>query len=426
MNNLKKYLTKSSVAFVLFTSFATFLTYLFFYPFRRAYTAATYSSLIFWGINYKILIITAQVFGFVVSKGLGIKYVSEMLPQHRIRNLILIITTSLLAYLGFGLVPAPANLLFIFIANIPLGLLYGTVLGFLEGRKTTELLVAVLTASFIVGSGFAKTIGSWVMNGLGVSELMMPFVACLIMYVPLLLSIGLMSLIPLPNRQDTELRTTRKPMGKAERKAFIRTFSLGILLFTLSYFLLTTFREFRDNFTPEILKKIGYTNNSAIFTQTEVPIAVSVLLIMMAIRWIKDNYRAFVVIQYLAFLGGGLIALSTLLFQHHLISPIVWLTLLGFGVYLAFALSNSLYFERMLAAFKWSGTVSFLITMADFYAYFGSILVLLYKNFFQKNIDFLSFFIVLSYAVSILYLILISSAMIYFRKKRTTGGDSLF
>ncbi|MDZ7935164.1 MAG: DUF5690 family protein [Emticicia sp.] len=40
--------------------------------------------------------------------------------------------------------------------SLPLGMVYGTILGFLEGRKTTDLLVAVLTASFIMGSGFAK------------------------------------------------------------------------------------------------------------------------------------------------------------------------------------------------------------------------------------------------------------------------------
>ena len=60
---------------------AAFCTYLCFYPFRRAYTAATFDDLYFWGVHFKILMITAQVLGFAVSKGIGVKIVSEMKPE---------------------------------------------------------------------------------------------------------------------------------------------------------------------------------------------------------------------------------------------------------------------------------------------------------------------------------------------------------
>ena len=78
---LNQFITQSTFTQTLFASITAFFTYMCFYPFRRAYTAATYEELAFFGVNFKILIITAQVLGFAVSKGLGIKYVSEMLPQ---------------------------------------------------------------------------------------------------------------------------------------------------------------------------------------------------------------------------------------------------------------------------------------------------------------------------------------------------------
>jgi hypothetical protein len=419
---LQHFITRNAFNFTLFAGVTAFFTYMCFYPFRRAYTAATYDELSFVGLNFKIWMITAQVLGFAVSKGLGIKYVSEMLPAKRSQNLLIMVVISWVCYLFFALVPAPFNLIFIFMASLPLGMVYGTILGFLEGRKTTDLLVAVLTASFIMGSGFAKSIGKWVMTSLEVSQFWMPFVACAIMIVPFGFCTWLMGQIPPPSEADIQSRTERKPMQKADRKAFIKEFALSMFIFVISYILLTTFREFRDNFTPEIWKLLGYGNNSAIFTQTETPIAITVLLMMAAMRWVQNNYKAFVIIQLLMLAGGLLIGLSTLLFQQKILSPVIWLTTLGLGVYMAYSMCNSLYFERMIAAFRKSGTVGFLITFADYYAYLGSILVLFYKNFFQKNINYLEFFIILSYCISITYIILVGLSMwnLHWKKNHDT------
>lgn len=418
-DNLIKRITKKPFSFNIFASLVAFFTYLCFYPFRRAYTAATYEDIEFWGIQFKILMITAQVLGFAVSKGLGIKYVSEMLPKNRVNNLLLMVAISWIAYLLFALIPAPWNLLFIFLASLPLGMVYGTVLGFLEGRKSTDLLVAVLTASFIVGSGFAKSIGKWVMIQFHVDQFWMPFVASGIMLIPFAFFVWLMGQLPAPSAEDIVSRTERKPMNSQDRQAFIREFGFGLTIFVVSYIILTTFREFRDNFTPEIWKSLGYASQSSIFTQTEVPIAIIVLLIMASMRWVQNNYKAFLIIQMLMLIGGILIALSTLLFQQQIISPITWLTILGFGVYLAYSMCNSLYFERMIAGFKQPGTVGFLITFADYYAYLGSISVLFYKNFFQKQINYLDFFIVLAYIVSVIYFVLVAISMIYFIRKKS-------
>ncbi len=119
-------------------------------------------------------------------------------------------------------------------------------------------------------------------------------------------------------------------------------------------------------------------------------------------------------------LGGILIGVGTLLFQQGVFSPLLWLTSVGFGVYLAYSMCNSLYFERMIATFQKSGTVGFLITFADYYAYLGSIAVLFYKNFFHKNINYLDFFIVLSYGISAVYVVMVLLSMVDLHRKRET------
>lgn len=396
---------------------AAFSTYLCFYPFRRAYTAATFEELFFFGIHFKILIITAQVLGFAVSKGIGVKVVSEMKPENRAKNLLIFTGISWFCMLLFGLTPAPYNLIFVFFGSLPLGLFYGVILGFLEGRKSTDLLVAALTASFIIGSGFAKSIGKWVMTDLNVSEFLMPFVADSVMYIPLAISVWFLAQIPKPSEADKSDRVERLPMDKSDRKAFTKEFGIGLILFIISYVLLTAYREFRDNFMPEILQELGYGGQTALFTKTEIPIAIVVLLLMASMRWVKNHAKAFLIIQSLLLLGAMIIGFSTLLFQMEIINPILWLISVGFGAYVAYSMCNSIYFERMLAAFKYAGTVGFMITLADYYAYFGSLLVLFYKNFFQNKTSNVNFFIYGSYALAITYFLMVLVSMFYFKKK---------
>lgn len=394
---------------------AAFSTYACMYAFRKGITAATFEGMVFWGIDYKIWLITLQVLGYALSKLIGIKVVSEMKPAQRAFFILSFIGISELALLGFALVPAPYNIPFLFLNGLPLGMVYGTVLGFLEGRRQTDALVAGLTASFIFASGFVKTIGKMLLNE-GVSEFWMPFVTGLLFAVPLVLAIGALAKLPAPTLEDQAERTERAPMNAIERSKFIQTFSVGLILLICSYVLLSAFRDFRDNFAPEILRAAG-VDNPLIFTQTETTVSVFILILMGTLRWVKDNWRAFYFINGLLIVGGITVGVSTWLFQQGMLSAGVWFTLTGVGLYLAYVPCNGLYFERLVASFKYVSTVGFVVTLADWWGYLGSVLVLLYKNFGQPNISFLDFFIYGGYILAVFYVILVVISFGYFRKK---------
>ncbi len=71
------------------------------------------------------------------------------------------------------------------------------------------------------------------------------------------------------------------------------------------------------------------------------------------------------------------------------------------GIYLAYIPFNCLLFDRMLAVLKDKANAGFLIYMADAMGYAGSVGILLYKNFFNTNLSWLSFMIQSSYLISI-------------------------
>lgn len=407
---------RSHAAFIVYGSLAAFCCYTCMYAFRKGITAVTFEGMAFAGISYKIWLITAQVLGYALSKRIGVKVVSEINPGNRALYILIFIGLAELALLGFALVPAPYNIIFLLLNGLPLGMVYGTVLGFLEGRRQTDALVAGLTASFIFASGFVKTVALTIRQAWGISEFWLPFVTGMLFVVPLLVSVWLLAKLPPPTPDDQLQRTERKPMNRAERRQFIKTFSVGLTTLIVSYVLLSAFRDFRDNFAPEILKSVGITN-PAIFTQTETTVALIILVLMGALQLVKDNFQAFRLINYVMIGAAVLVGISTWLFQQGVLSPGVWFTLVGLGLYGSYVPCNGLYFERLVASFRYVSTVGFIVTLADYYGYMGSVAVLLYKNFGQPNISFLNFFIYAAYVMAIVYGVLVLISFRYFQQK---------
>jgi hypothetical protein len=90
------------------------------------------------------------------------------------------------------------------------------------------------------------------------------------------------------------------------------------------------------------------------------------------------------------------------------------------GLYLGYVPFNSIFFDRLLAAFKYSGTVGFIMYVADSFGYLASVGVVLFREFGSAatKISWLRFFISGGYILSIAGTLLIAGSMIYFNEKR--------
>jgi len=405
---------KNAFWFALYATLMAFCLYTCVYAFRKTFSVATFEGISYWGHSYKVWLVTFQVVGYAGSKFVGIKIISELKAASRAIGILIMIGIAGISWLLFGLVPPPYNIFFLFTNGLPLGLVWGMVFGYLEGRRFTEVLGAGLSVSVIFSAGFAKSVGGFIMRDWGTSETWMPFVTSCVFVGPLLLFLWLLDKLPPPSALDETLRTRRQPMKWDERKKFVRTFWPGIVLFTLAYVLLTTFREFRDNFSAEVWKKLGYGDSPEIFTTTEIPVSITVLIVMGSLMMIKNNKLALMVNHLIIFLGMILIGLSTFLFERQYISPMAWMILIGLGLYLGYVPFNSIFFDRLLAAFKYVGTVGFTMYIADSFGYLGSVGVLFFKEFGYAELSWLNFFISSGYIISVAGSILIAGSMLYF------------
>jgi Family of unknown function (DUF5690) len=387
------------------------------YAFRKTFSVATFEEIAFWGISYKVLLVIFQVVGYACSKFVGIKIIAELKSASRANGILLMISIAGCSWLFFAVTPAPYNLIFLFTNGFPLGLIWGMIFGYLEGRKFTEALGAGLSISFIFSAGVAKSVGAFIMRDWGTAERWMPFVTSCVFLVPLLIFLWLLDRVPAPSEEDEKLRTKRQPMNASDRNRFILTFLPGIILFTLSYMLLTTFREFRDNFSAEVWTALGYGNNPEIFTTTEIPVSISILIVMGSLMWIRSNIIALLVNHLIILIGMILLGISAFLFQQNLIEAPTWMILTGIGLYLGYVPFNSIFFDRLLASFKYVGTVGFIMYVADSFGYLSSIPVLVIKDLTNVNLSWVEFFISFGYVVSVSGGVLIASSMIYFYLK---------
>jgi MFS family permease len=420
---LSKYITeklqnKGKLFFTVFVIVSAFGAYSCIYGLRKPFTVGIYEGIKFFGIDYKIVLVISQVSGYMLAKIYGIKFISEMPKNKRAFTLILIFFAAELSLVLFGITPVPYNLFFMFLNGIPLGLAWGLIFSYLEGRNLTEILGAGLCAAFIVSSGFVKTIGKIIIVDLGTGEFLMPMITGAIFILPYLLFVWMLNKIPEPTKEEEEYKIKRVQMFSKDRKKFLIRFMPGLILLTLSYMLISGYRDFRDNFAADIWKSMGFGNQSSIFTTTEIIVALTVLSILSLIMLIKNNYSALntnfaaLIIGFIA-IGGG-----TYLYTQSLISSYLWMVVNGFGAFMCYVPFNAILFDRLIAAFRQEGNSGFLIYFADSFGYLASIIIMLYKNFGAGESSSLDFFIQAGYIVMIFGGILILFSIYYFYKKQ--------
>ncbi|MCW3124744.1 MAG: rane protein [Bacteroidetes bacterium] len=366
------------------------------YAFRKPFSAATYHV---GDVDFKVILVISQGLGYMISKFTGIKIISEMKEHGRGKGILILTGIAAVSLFFFAITPYPYSAVFMFINGLPLGMIWGLVFAYVEGRRSTEFIGSMMCVSFIFSSGFVKQVGDNLMKNYHVNEYWMPFATGMIFFLPMVFFVFLLEQLPPPDADDIANRTVRKPMTAEDRKTLLGKFLPGLVALVITYALLSIVRDLRDLFIANIWKENGFENVKDVFTSTENIISVIVLFAIGLMIVIKNNFTAFIVNHFMVAVGFIFAGVSSFLYAHygtdymashpHLSfyhSPVFfWMLFAGLGLYLAYVPFNALFFERLIAAFKYTANVGFLIYIADSFGYLGSISVLLFKTFGMKQ-----------------------------------------
>ncbi|HEY1448631.1 MAG TPA: DUF5690 family protein [Caulobacteraceae bacterium] len=379
--------------FCAFAGLAAFSTYFAMYAYRKAFAAATFDHIPGWdfAVDYKSALVIAQTFGYALSKLIGVRLIAEFGARRRAMAIVGLIAVSWAALVAFAVVPRPWGVAAMFVNGLPLGLIWGLVFSYLEGRRTTEVLGAILCASFILSSGVVKSVAGWLLAGFSVDPFWAPAATGALFFPVLLISVLGLTVIPPPSEADIAERSPRSPMRRKERAAFLGRHWPALIPLVIGYVLLTALRDFRDNFAAEIWHAFGFRDIAGLFTASELPVAAITLVAIGALVRIRNNRLALGVLHGLIILGAALLGVATLAQSLGWIDPLTWMILSGAGLYMAYVPYNAVLFDRMIAFTRAPGNVGFLIYLADASGYVGSVGLLLIRDLSTIHPDWLSF-----------------------------------
>jgi MFS family permease len=385
------------------------------YAFRKPFSAATYHV---GDVDFKVILVISQSLGYMLSKFSGIKIISEMKEKGRGVSIVILMSIAAVSLLLFAITPYPYSAIFMFINGLPLGMIWGLVFGYIEGRRVTEFIGSMMCVSFIFSSGFVKQVGADLMADCHISEYWMPFATGMIFIVPMLFFVFLLEQIPPPDMEDIASRAVRPPMTGADRMALVRKFLPGLIALVITYALLSIVRDLRDLFIANIWKENHYDKYKDIFTSTENKISLIVLVVIGMMILIKDNFKAFMFNHFMVGFGFLMSGIASYLFAKGAVNAYNWMLFAGLGLYLAYVPFNALFFERLIATFRYTANVGFLMYISDSFGYMGSLSVLLFKEFgMDHSAKWSPFMSTLIMGSSVLGVVGIIFSFLYFSRK---------
>ena len=411
----QKQLKGSRLLLTIYASLACFCTYSCMYAFRKPFAAATYHV---GDVDFKVILVISQSLGYMISKFSGIKIISEMKEKGRGIGIVILMSIAAVSLLLFAITPYPYSAIFMFTNGLPLGMIWGLVFGYIEGRRVTEFIGSMMCVSFIFSSGFVKQVGADLMANYHITEYWMPFATGMIFILPMLFFVFLLEQIPPPDAEDIASRSVRPPMTGADRMALVKKFLPGLVALVITYVLLSIVRDLRDLFIANIWKENHYDKIKDIFTSTENKISLVVLVVIGMMILIKDNFKAFMFNHFMVGLGFLMAGIASYLFSQGSINAYNWMLFAGLGLYLAYVPFNALFFERLIATFRYTANVGFLMYISDSFGYLGSLSVLLFKEFgMDKAAKWSPFMSTLIMGSSALGVVGIIFSFLYFNRK---------
>jgi len=318
--------------------------------------------------------------GYFVSKLIGVKVISELKPSLRNKLVLGLILFSELAWVLFGVVGEPYNVIIVFFAALPLGMVWGIVFSYLEGRKLTELLAVGLCISGVLASGILKSITRIIDQTTAIPTFWVPAAIGAIFLPLFLFFVWMLEQIPSPTQSDKTERVERTAMDNTSKFNLLKSTGILVPMLAILYAVSGILRDFRDNFGVEILNSIGLGSDLSLFARTETVIAIICITLVGLIFLVKNHFSALFLV--FGIMGIGLLMLSGayFLFNREMIGGENWYLLVGLGAYLIFVPFQTVVFERLIAALSLKGNAGFIMYIADSSAYLGSVILIVIKE----------------------------------------------
>lgn len=250
----------SDFLFILWAGGAALLSYSLVYALRKPFTAASFSDAEFFDMDYKVAVTISQILGYVISKFIGIKLISELKAEERFRFILTSVLLAEASLILFGLLSTPFNVAAMFLNGLSLGCMWGVIFSFIEGRRVTDILASLLGVSMIISSGTGKSVGLYVMNNLQVDEFWMPALIGAVA-LPLLLLLGwVLNRLPAPTLEDVAMKSERETLNGKQRWELFKNYMPFLTMLFVANIAIVVLRDIKEDFLVNIIDVSSYSS----------------------------------------------------------------------------------------------------------------------------------------------------------------------
>ena len=297
----------------------------------------------------------------------------------------------------------------------------GVIFSFLEGRRVTDLLASLFGLSIAVSSGTAKSIGLFVVDILNVSEFWMPALIGAVA-LPLLAGLGyILDHLPKPTAEDKALRVERVTLDRQQRWELFRNFAPVLTLLFFANLFLTVLQDVKEDFLVKIIDVNAAGLSSWVFAKVDGVVTLIILAVFATLALVKSHIK--VLSTLLTLVIAGAVTLSFVAFNYDSLqlSPLVWLFIQSLCLYFSYLSFQTIFFDRFIACFRIRGNVGFFIAMVDSIGYTGTVLVLVFKECFNPNLDWLEFYNTMAGTVGIVCCTAFTVSLFYLMQRYRKG-----
>ena len=179
-------------------------------------------------------------------------------------------------------------------------------------------------------------------------------------------------------------------MDAHQRRDILMRFAPVLTMLFIANLFITVVRDIKEDF---LVNLVDTTQFSAwAISGVDGVVTLLILGLFILISLIRDHEKVLYLLLGMVIVGSAALAGVARFYEELQLSPLAWMFSQSLGLYIVYLSFQTLFFERFVSCFHIRGNVGFFIVTIDFVGYVGTVAVLVFKELFVTELDWIGFY----------------------------------
>ena len=232
--------------------------------------------------------------------------------------------------------------------------------------------------------------------------------------LPLLAGLGcILNNLPKPTAEDRAQRVERVTLNNKQRWEVFRSFAPVLTILFFANLFLTVLQDVKEDFLVKIINVDAAGLSSWAFAKVDGVVTLIILAVFASLALMKSHIKVLSALLVMVIIGAVTLSFVAFNYDSLQLPPLVWLFIQSLCLYFSYLSFQTIFFDRFIACFRIKGNVGFFIAMIDSIGYTGTVLVLVCKEFFNPDLNWLEFYNTMAGTVGAVCCVAFTISLIY-------------